>query len=191
MNGHAERLERDPPALVPLRTLTGLRVFIAEDEPILLLALEDVLTDLGCVVVGTAARVKDSLAFVADNVFDLAVLDGALSDGNIDPVVEILMARRTPIVIASGFSSPSFSATFKAAVFIRKPYTDAMLHQAVIRALNIWADIVDVRGPYRINWALSSPVVILMPDVTSSVIPTLASAIIPPIPFTAGPGRTT
>jgi CheY-like chemotaxis protein len=135
MNGHPGRLACDPSVPAPRRTLAGLRVFIAEDEPILLLVLEDVLSGLGCVIVGTAARVKDSLAFVADNVFDLAVLDGALSDGNIDPVVEILTARGTPFVIASGFSSPSFSTTFKAAVFIRKPYTDAMLHQAVIRAL--------------------------------------------------------
>ena len=116
-------------------TLAGIRVFVAEDEPILLMGLEDALCELGCTVVGTAGRVKDSLAFVASTSFDVAVLDGSLADGNIDPVVDVLVARGTPVVVASGYAATHFSASFSTAVFLRKPYTDANLGQALLLAL--------------------------------------------------------
>lgn len=116
-------------------TLVGVRVFVAEDEPILLMAIEDVLGELGCMVVGTAGRVKESLAFVESTSFDVAVLDGSLADGNIDPVVDLLVARGTPFVVASGFDASHFSASFSTAVFLRKPYPDALLGQAVLSAL--------------------------------------------------------
>lgn len=116
-------------------TLVGISVFVAEDEPILLMAIEDALLELGCTVIGTASRVKESLAFVADNVFDIAVLDGSLADGRIDPVVHMLIARGTPFVVASGFASGHFPTSFGSAVFLRKPYSDAHLGQALLRAL--------------------------------------------------------
>ena len=136
MHGHPEfrALEGQLPRTGPI-TLAGIRVFVAEDEPILLMSLEDALGELGCTVVGTAGRVKDSLAFVASTSFDVAVLDGSLSDGNIGPVIDVLVARGTPFVVASGFTSCHFSASFSTAVFLRKPYTDANLGQALLRAL--------------------------------------------------------
>jgi CheY-like chemotaxis protein len=126
----AGELHRETPT-----TLSGIRVFVAEDEPILLMALEDALCDLGCTVVGTAERVKDGLAFVAGNAFDVAVLDGSLADGDIDPIVDVLVSRGTPFVVASGFSQCHFSASFSTAVFLRKPYADADLGRAMLSAL--------------------------------------------------------
>ncbi len=123
------------PIPTPPTSLSGIRVFVAEDEPILLMALEDALGEFGCTVVGTAGRVKDSLAFLASNELDVAVLDGSLADGKIDPVVAVLVARGTPFVIASGFSPSHFSANFSGAIFLRKPYTDANLGDALLRAL--------------------------------------------------------
>ncbi len=135
MNAHEELVAAEIRPQVPSTLLSGLRVFVAEDEPILLWALEDVLSGMGCTVVGTAARVADSLAFVANTSFDVAVLDGSLADGDIDPVVDMLVARGTPFVLASGFASTRFSASFRTAVFLRKPYTDANLGQAMLRAI--------------------------------------------------------
>ena len=42
---------------VKATTLAGIQVFVAEDEPILLWALEEVLEGLGCTIAGTATRV--------------------------------------------------------------------------------------------------------------------------------------
>ena len=125
-----DRLPPEPPT-----ALSGARVFLAEDEVMLLLALEDVLGELGCKVVGTATRVTEALAFVASHPFDVAVLDGKLADGNIDPVVEMLAARGTPFVLASGLAQSDFTQGFGNAVVLQKPYTDADLRQALLLAL--------------------------------------------------------
>ena len=116
-------------------TLAGIQVFVAEDEPILLWALEEVLEGLGCTVAGSAKRVTEGLAFVAGNSFDVAVLDGSLADGSIDPLVKVLVDRGTPFVMASGLSSSDFSEAFSSGVFIRKPYNEMELRQALLLAL--------------------------------------------------------
>ncbi len=115
--------------------LAGLRVFVAEDEPLLLMMLEDVLDELGCKVVGTAARVSDALAFIASGTFDIALLDGKLADGHIDPVIEVLVTTGVPFVVASGMATSYFSDNFVNAVVLQKPYANTMLEQALRRAL--------------------------------------------------------
>ena len=115
--------------------LLGLRVFLAEDEPMLLWALEEMMSDFGCSVAGTAARVTDATAFVASHPFDVAVLDGTLRDGPIDPVVAVLAARGTPVIIASGIASLECAARFGTVVYLQKPYRDADLRQALLLAL--------------------------------------------------------
>ena len=85
--------------------LNGVRVFVAEDEPVLLMVLTDALEEFGCTLVGSASHVSQALEFVDRNIFDVAILDGQLCDGVIDPVVDILLARGTPIVLASGIST--------------------------------------------------------------------------------------
>ena len=116
-------------------TLAGIQVFVAEDEPILLWALEEVLEGLGCTVAGSATRVTEALAFVASNSFDVAVLDGSLADGCVDPLVKVLADRGTPFVMASGLSSADFSEAFSSGVFVRKPYKETELRQALLLAL--------------------------------------------------------
>lgn len=123
----------------PLNTasiaLSGTRVFLAEDEPLLLWALEEVLADLGCDVVGTATRVTEALVFAATHSFDVAVLDGNLVDGSIDPVVAVLLARGTPVIIASGSPSAECTERFGSVVTVQKPYKDVDLREALLLAL--------------------------------------------------------
>lgn len=123
------------PLLDEAAAVEGLKVFLAEDEPMLLWALEEIMSDLGCTVAGTAARVTDATAFVANNAFDVAVLDATLSDGPVDPVVAVLSARGTPVIIASGAAAAECAARFGDAVYLQKPYRDADLRQALLQAL--------------------------------------------------------
>jgi CheY-like chemotaxis protein len=115
--------------------LLGVSVFLAEDEPVLVWALEEVLGELGCKVVGSAARVTDAMAFVAQHTFDVAVLDGTLADGDIDRVVELLMARGVPFILSSGRSSCDVTKKYRHAVVLQKPYKDIELRQALLLAL--------------------------------------------------------
>jgi CheY-like chemotaxis protein len=126
---------QDKPSLEPPTALAGLRVFVAEDEPMILWALEDHLGELKCKVVGTAARVTEALAFVASHSFDIAVLDGTLADGSIAPVIDALVVRGTPFILATGLVSSDYSETFSSVVVLQKPYTVVDLRQALLLAL--------------------------------------------------------
>jgi CheY-like chemotaxis protein len=124
-----------PAAAGPPPSLTGVRVFLAEDEPMILWAFEEALGDLGCQVVGTAALVTEALAFVATHGFDVAVLDARLIDGDIDPVIDVLAAGGTPFILASGLVQPGFTERFSSAVALQKPYDIADLEHAIARVL--------------------------------------------------------
>jgi CheY-like chemotaxis protein len=115
--------------------LTGTRVFVAEDEPMLLWALEAVLGDLGCQLAGTATTVADALTFVAAETFDVAILDRHLADGIVDPVVRALLARGTPVVIASGAALQESQARYPGAIVLRKPFKEADLRRALQTAI--------------------------------------------------------
>jgi CheY-like chemotaxis protein len=73
------------------KLLSGRRVLVVEDEMLVLIMIEDMLADLGCKSVTSAATVDKALALINEQVFDVAMLDMNLN-GNDSHVV----ARRLP-----------------------------------------------------------------------------------------------
>lgn len=116
--------------------LHGLRVFLAEDEPVLLMELEENLADMGCKVVGTASKVNETLEILATQECDLAILDVRLRDSTIEPVGDALVARDIPFVIATGDPSIELLRRFPNAPVLNKPYSVEDLRQALL-GLNI------------------------------------------------------
>lgn len=55
--------------------LSGKRVLVVEDEMLVLMAIEDMLTDLGCTAISVAGDLDKALALIAAEKFDLATLD--------------------------------------------------------------------------------------------------------------------
>ena len=64
----------------PPPLLQGLRLLVVEDEAMVAMLVEDMLTDLGCVVVGVAGTVAEGLAVVGSGG---VALDGAVLDVNV------------------------------------------------------------------------------------------------------------
>lgn len=83
--------------------LAGKRVLVVEDEFILAVALEDILIDEGCVVVGPFARVSDALAAATNEQVDLAVLDVNVAGEKVFPVAEVLDDREVPFILLTGY----------------------------------------------------------------------------------------
>ena len=113
--------------------LQNLRVFLAEDEPVLLMELEENLADLGCKVVGTATKVSETLKILASQEFDIAILDVRLKDLTIEPVGEALVKRGIPFIIATGDSSIELLRRFPNSPVLNKPYSIEDLRQALLR----------------------------------------------------------
>jgi DNA-binding NtrC family response regulator len=117
-------------------TLRDLRAFLAEDEPVLLMELEENLADMGCKVVATAARVSEALELLARHEFDTAILDVRLKDSSSEPVGDALVTRGIPFIIATGDSSTELARRFPNAPVLNKPYSVDDLRKALLLVKN-------------------------------------------------------
>jgi CheY-like chemotaxis protein len=85
--------------------LKGFRVLIVEDEFLAAKALETVLRDLGCEVVGPASTAEDACDLIKRQPVDAAILDINLSPGTCEPVARALRYRSRPFVFITGYSN--------------------------------------------------------------------------------------
>jgi CheY-like chemotaxis protein len=115
-------------------SLADQRVLVVEDESLLAMMLEEFLDELGCIVVGSAARLKEALEMARSLEIDMAVLDLNLAGEMSYPVAEILQARGVPVVFATGYGSDGLSARFCGASVLPKPYTQNQLAHALLSA---------------------------------------------------------
>src|SRR4051794_22900016 len=93
--------------------LSGRRVLVVEDEMIVAWLLQDMLADLGCAVVGPAARVSQALAMIDAEAIDAAVLDVNLNGQKSYPVADALAARGMPFVFSTGYGRRACQTTTK------------------------------------------------------------------------------
>lgn len=100
----------------------GLHVIVVEDEVLLALDMQDMLEEVGCVVVGTAARLDQALSLANDAHFDVALLDMNLGGQRIDPVARVVAARGLPIIFVTGYGQRTLPPGITAPV-IDKPCT--------------------------------------------------------------------
>jgi CheY-like chemotaxis protein len=111
--------------------LAGTRVFIVEDEALILDTLQDMLEGLGCHVVESAVRVDEALAKLVGLDFDVAVLDVNVAGTRIDPVADLLADRGMPFLFASGYGRSSLPAVHRGRVLLTKPYRTVDLRAAL------------------------------------------------------------
>ena len=76
-------------------SLAGLKVLVVEDEALVSMLLEDMLSDLGCEIVGPIMRLAEALAAAEDpgQAMDIAILDVNLAGERSFPVAEALERR--------------------------------------------------------------------------------------------------
>jgi CheY-like chemotaxis protein len=108
------------------------RLLLVEDEPMIAFALEDMVVDLGYVVVATAFRLGEALALAAEVEVDGAVLDVNLHEERSFPVAERLARRGIPFLFATGYAEGGLGWDGEAQV-IAKPYSQDQLARALAR----------------------------------------------------------
>ncbi len=116
--------------------LTGRRVLVVEDEPLIAMLLEDMLTDLGAEIAGVADTVSGALERLeSDGVVDIAVLDMSLRGRTVEPVADALADRGVPFVFASGYGADVAVGRHAAAPVLPKPFARDALEAALLRCL--------------------------------------------------------
>jgi CheY-like chemotaxis protein len=73
--------------------LTGKRVLLVEDEAVIAFALEDMLHELGCVVIGPAYQLETACTLAEAEAIDVAILDVNLNEARSYAVADILQRR--------------------------------------------------------------------------------------------------
>lgn len=107
------------------------RFLVIEDEMLVLLMIEDMLGDLGCQVVASAATTEQALDLIATQSFDGALLDMNLNGDKSDRVAQALAAHGVPFIFCSGSSALDVAAEFQDRPFLRKPFGFAELAEAL------------------------------------------------------------
>ncbi|WP_370161686.1 response regulator [Limimaricola soesokkakensis] len=100
-------------------------MLLVEDEIIVCMDLEDMLRDLGCVVVGPAARVHQALSIIDREPIDLAMLDINLGCETSYPLAERLAALGIPHFFSTGYSD--IEPAFRDRPRLQKPFSEAQL----------------------------------------------------------------
>jgi CheY-like chemotaxis protein len=104
------------------KLLSGRRILVVEDEMLVLIMIEDMLADLGCTSVTSAATVDKALAMTNTQVFDAAILDINLNGHDSHPVAEALLARGVPFVYSTGNTDHGSTNGYSGRPVLRKPF---------------------------------------------------------------------
>ena len=116
--------------------LSGRRVLVIEDEMMVAMLLEDMLADLGCTVLGPAARVDQALTIIAAaGSLDAAVLDLNLNGQKSYPVADALVARGVPFLFATGYRRESVMNGYRSFPQLEKPFKLSELGDALAKLL--------------------------------------------------------
>lgn len=119
------------------------RVFIVEDETLVLFNLEDILADLGCEVVGQAMSLPEAERLAGSIPLpDAAILDVNIGGKTVFPAAEILAARGVPILFATGYGRDGLPPKWQDRPVIVKPYSQG----EVAAALDALADAASRRA---------------------------------------------
>lgn len=111
--------------------LTGLRVFVVEDEAILAIMIEESLEELGCHVAGVAAELHDAVEKARILALDVGMLDVNLAGQQSYPVAEILRARGIPFIFATGYGVAGLPPQLRDVPILAKPFRQSQLAAAL------------------------------------------------------------
>jgi len=116
------------------------RILVIEDDPIVSLSIEQLLTEAGYIILASCARGEEALAIAERHRPDLILADVKLAgkmDG-IESVAAILVRRKIPVIFVTAHSDPGMRTRMEAtnpAGILAKPVTDTLLLHAVAAAL--------------------------------------------------------
>jgi CheY-like chemotaxis protein len=107
---------------------------IVEDEPLVAMDLESILTAEGCNVVGIAGTVDKARALIAQARCDAALVDVNLAGHPVDELATALTQRNIPFAFVTGYARQAAPGGFQNAPLLNKPFSQDQL-LAVLESL--------------------------------------------------------
>lgn len=117
------------------RTVTDargrLRILIVEDEALVAMLIEDVLSDLGHEIAGVAGRLDVALKLAAEAQIDFAIVDLNLNGARTYAIAEVLRGRAVPFIFATGYGAAGVEAGWENVRVLPKPFEPHQLSAAI------------------------------------------------------------
>lgn len=143
VTGTTAAAAQDRPASLPAALAAGvptlppdLEILLVEDQMLIAMDAEAMLSEAGAARVTTVSSVADAHDRLRRGVPGVAVLDVNLGNGTSAPVAEELARRGVPFVFATGYGEAAeLPGGFRAVPVVRKPYSGAALVDAITRAV--------------------------------------------------------
>jgi len=86
--------------------LSGVRILVVEDEPVVAIDLAETVSEGEAEVLGPCSTIAEARQLARTQRVDAAILDISLRDGDITPVLEALLARGVPVLVYTGGELP-------------------------------------------------------------------------------------
>lgn len=118
-----------------MQTARSLRLFIVEDEYLLLTLLQEFIAELGHQVEAATCDFDAALVMAQKANFDVAILDVNLAGTLVWPVADIVKQRGRPIIVTTGYNERALPDDLDCPV-LQKPYRVSDLGQALELALS-------------------------------------------------------
>ncbi len=100
----------------------GARILVVEDDSLLAMLIQDMLSDLGYEIVGVASTLSEGKQMAAGMAFDIAILDVSLHGEKAFPIAQLLEDRQIPFVFSSGYAQEDMEPEYSGRPLLRKPY---------------------------------------------------------------------
>ena len=98
------------------------RILLVEDEMLVAMLLEDMLSEAGHTIVGPLSRVGEAAEAARNEAIDMAILDVNVGGEEIYPVAEALAERRVPFAFATGYGAHGLREPWQERPTLQKPF---------------------------------------------------------------------
>jgi CheY-like chemotaxis protein/DNA-directed RNA polymerase specialized sigma24 family protein len=125
-------------AIGEIESETATDVLIIEDEPLISMQLEGLVTDLGHRVIGTAATRTQALEIFAEHPAGLVLADIQLADGSsgIDAVEDLLKFGDLPVIFITAYPEKLLTGERPEPTYlVTKPFQESTVRAAISQAL--------------------------------------------------------
>ena len=102
--------------------LAGKRVLVVEDSPVVGPFTADLLTDLGCEVVGPAPNMAAARELIEESDLDAALMDVHIRGERVFPLCETLATKGVPFILTSGYADWTMPDKWRDRPRLQKPY---------------------------------------------------------------------
>jgi DNA-binding NtrC family response regulator len=103
--------------------LSGKKILVVEDEPLVALLVVDILQEAGCNVVGPAYNVSSALKLFETDSPDAAVLDINLgNDQTSGPIADVLERAGVPFIYVTGYGTAALRTQDRHKPRVDKPF---------------------------------------------------------------------